>query len=178
MSRPPWITPTVDDTGQMIRFRLEGTAAPKERARHRIVTPKGRKPFISVYTPKETVEYEKRVAAVAGQAWGRPEPSMRPIELQVTVVVAIPDGWPKWKREAATRGEIAPTGVPDLDNIVKAIQDGMNKVVYRDDGQIVSTDAVKMYATDGGAGHVEVAVRENYRAGSWIAKLADLFLLR
>lgn len=170
--------PTSRQAGRTIRFTITGAAAPKERVRHRIVTPKGKRAFVQVYTPKETVEYENRVKAAARRAWGDAEPSRRPIELQVTIYVEIPDSWPKWKREAATRGEILPTGVPDVDNIVKAVSDAMNGVIYRDDGQVAAVDAVKLYAPEGTAGRVEVAVRENYRCGSWITKILDLVLLR
>lgn len=165
-------------TGRTIRFTVTGSAIPKDRARARIVTPKGRKPFIQHYTPAETRKYEERVAKLARRAWGDAEPSMRPIELQVTVYAEIPEGWSKWKREAAARGEILPTGTPDLDNVVKSIADGMNGVVFKDDGQVASVDAVKLYAAEGADGYVEVAVRENWRCASWISRIADLVLLR
>lgn len=170
--------PTSQQAGRTIRFTVTGAAIPKDRVRHRIVQPKGKRPFVQVYTPKETTDYENRVKAAARRAWGEAEPSLRPIELQVTIHVEIPESWPKWKREAATRGEILPTGVPDVDNVVKAISDAMNGVVYRDDGQVATVDAVKLYAAAGAGGFVEVAVRENYRCGSWISRILDLVLLR
>jgi Holliday junction resolvase RusA-like endonuclease len=164
--------------GRTVRFRLAGAAAPKERVRARIVTPKGKRPFLQWYTPKETVAYEERIKAIARRAWGDAEPSRRPIELQVTVHVEIPSSWSKWKAEGATRGEIAPTDDPDLDNIVKAVSDAMNGVVYADDAQVIAVDAVKLYAPQGSPGWIEVAVRENWRAGGWIKRLADFVLLR
>ena len=169
---------TSQQTGRTVRFTITGAALPKERVRARIVTPKGKRPFVQLYTPKETRDYEERIQKLARRAWGDAETSLRPIELQVTIHVEIPAGWPKWKREAATRGEILPTGVPDVDNIVKAVSDAMNGVVYRDDGQVATVDAVKLYAPEGADGFVEVAVRENYRCGSWISRLLDLVLLR
>lgn len=169
---------TSNQPGRTVRFTVTGDAIPKDRVRHRIVQPKGKRPFVQVYTPKETRDYELKVAARAKRAWGEAEPSMRPIELQVTVFVEIPTSWPKWKQEAATRGEILPTGTPDLDNVVKSLQDGMNGVIYRDDGQVATVDAVKLYAPQGVAGYVEVAIRENYRCASWISRLLDLVLLR
>ena len=172
------MTPTAKNPGRTIRFTVTGAAVPKDRVRARIVTPKGKKPFVQLYTPKETQAYEDRIKRLAKRAWGDAEPSLRPIELQVTIFVEIPSSWSKWKREAATRGEILPTGVPDVDNVVKAISDAMNKIVYRDDGQVCTVDAVKLYAPEGAEGYVEVAVRENYRCGSWIDRLLDLVLLR
>lgn len=172
------INPTAKQPARTIRFTVTGAAVPKDRVRHRIVTPKGKRPFVQVYTPKETTDYEQRVRAIAKRAWGSAEPSDRPIELQVTIYVEIPESWSKWKREAAARGDILPTGVPDVDNVVKALSDAMNKTVYRDDGQVCTIDAVKLYAPVGTAGYVEVALRENWRCGSWITRLLDLVLLR
>lgn len=166
-----------DKPGRTIAFVVPGDAAPKERARARIVQVPGKKPFISHYTPKETREYEEKVKAIAWRAWGANPPSKRPIEMQITVHVQIPPGWPKWKQEAAMHGEIAPTGVPDLDNFAKSIGDAMNGTVYADDSQVVAVDMVKLYATDGFP-RVEVQLRENWRSGSWITRLADFILLR
>lgn len=165
------------DAGRTIKFVIPGVAVPKERARARIVAPKGRKPFVSMYTPAETREYEEKVKAIAWRAWGASPPSTRPIEMQITVHAEIPESWPKWKREAAIRSEIVPAGTPDLDNLCKAIGDAMNGTVYADDGQIYAVDMVKLYATDGRA-RIEVIVRENWRCASFIKRILDLVLLR
>lgn len=37
---------------------------------------------------------------------------------------------------------------PDLDNLVKAVKDGLSGVCYKDDSQIVAHTAKKMYAVD------------------------------
>lgn len=171
------MTSTSDNPGRTIGFVVPGDAAPKERARARIVQVPGKKPFISHYTPKETREYEEKVKAIAWRAWGANPPSTRPIEMQITVHVQIPPGWPKWKQEAAVHGEIAPTSVPDLDNIAKAISDAMNGTVYTDDSQVIAVDMVKLYATNGVA-RIEVQVRENWRSRSSITKLAEFSTLR
>lgn len=171
-------TLTIDQEGRTMMFRVSGKAIPKERVRHRIVQPKGGRAFVQAYTPKETRDYEDRVREIARAEWGDAEPSMRPIELQITIHVEIPESWPVWKRAAATRGEIVPTGGPDTDNVVKTISDAMNGVVYRDDAQVVTNDAVKLYAPDGRQAWVDVVVRENYRSGSWITKKSELTLLR
>jgi Holliday junction resolvase RusA-like endonuclease len=41
---------------------------------------------------------------------------------------------------------IRPTKKPDVDNIAKSIQDALNKVLYRDDSQIVLLIVGKRYA--------------------------------
>lgn len=150
---------------------------PWERAGARIVFPKAGKPFIQHYKPAATTKYEQLVGKRARHRWPG-DPSDRPIELQVTVYIEIPESWSKWKREAACRGEILPTGKPDVDNFLKAICDGMTGIVYKDDSQICTIDAVKLYAPEGTEGFVDVQIRENYRCGSWITRLLDLVLLR
>ena len=73
---------TSQQTGRTVRFTITGAALPKERVRARIVTPKGKRPFVQLYTPKETRAYEERIQKLARRAWGDAEPSLRPIELQ------------------------------------------------------------------------------------------------
>ncbi|WP_175829702.1 RusA family crossover junction endodeoxyribonuclease [Burkholderia cepacia] len=51
----------------------------------------------------------------------------------------------KRQGEAAT-GAIGVTKKPDSDNVVKALKDGMNGVVYVDDGQVVDLWVAKRYA--------------------------------
>ena len=49
---------------------------------------------------------------------------------------------------------------PDLDNVVKAVLDALNGVVYRDDAQVVNLVATKRYATEP---RVEVYVFEKLK---------------
>ena len=45
----------------------------------------------------------------------------------------------------------------DLDNVVKAVQDALNGVIYKDDAQIVSLHATKKYDMSPG---IEILVKE------------------
>src|SRR4029077_10610387 len=47
---------------------------------------------------------------------------------------------------------------PDLDKCVRAIQDALAKIVYRDDAQIVELLAAKLYAEVAEVPHVDVRV--------------------
>lgn len=38
---------------------------------------------------------------------------------------------------------------PDLDNLIKAVTDPMNKIVWNDDAQILKFEVAKNYAVDG-----------------------------
>jgi Holliday junction resolvase RusA-like endonuclease len=37
---------------------------------------------------------------------------------------------------------------PDTDNLIKSVQDGLNGIVYHDDSQIASVNAVKIYSLE------------------------------
>jgi Holliday junction resolvase RusA-like endonuclease len=54
-------------------------------------------------------------------------------------------------------GETKHTKKPDLDNVAKAIIDGMNGIIFKDDSQIINLHVTKVYAE---VGKVEVLVRE------------------
>jgi len=54
-------------------------------------------------------------------------------------------------------GEEKHTKKPDLDNVAKAVIDGMNGIIFKDDSQITSLHVTKVYAE---VGKVEVLVRE------------------
>lgn len=69
-----------------------------------------------------------------------------PVELRLLIDVAIPASWSKKKQAQALAGELLPTTKPDVDNIVKAIGDGLNGVVWRDDSQVSDVIARKRYA--------------------------------
>lgn len=99
-------------------------------------------------TPEKTANYENLVALTAMQALHSPMDG--PLELGLTVGVQIPNSVSKKRQAAMADGRIAPTKKPDLDNIVKAICDGMNGIAYRDDAQIVALTVRKVYAISPG----------------------------
>ncbi|MES3022714.1 MAG: RusA family crossover junction endodeoxyribonuclease [Pseudomonadota bacterium] len=101
--------------------------------------------FVSIYTPKETVEYEAKVSAIARAAMRGKPPSAAPIEIMLELRMPIPVSWSKAKRAAAAAGLVRHTKKPDAGNIQKAIEDAMNEIVYVDDSQIVVTTVRKLY---------------------------------
>lgn len=70
----------------------------------------------------------------------------KPLEGEIFVKIDffynIPKSWSKAKREAAKWH----TSKPDIDNLVKTVLDSLNKIVFLDDGQVVSITARKQYA--------------------------------
>lgn len=131
-------------------FRVYGEPVAKGRPRF---TRQGR-----TYTPKKTHDYESEVAKAAKIAMGSQEPLETPVAVYVYVTFPIPQSYSKKRSEACLSGSERHIKRPDLDNCVKAVTDGMNSVVYKDDSQITSIHATKVYGT---TAMVEVYVRED-----------------
>ena len=93
-----------------------------------------------------------------------------PASVEVRAYFPVPKTWPKWKKAAAHFGMICPTRKPDADNVLKAVLDGLNGVVYKDDAQVFETCISKLFepeVTEYPAGHlhVEVTIFPNQGAG-------------
>lgn len=134
-------------TETLFRFTIPHVGVPKGRARSRIVKPKKGKAFASHYTPAETRDFEALVKDFAAQAVGGAgsAPLTCPVDLLVEFRFAIPMAWPRWKRELAGRGLVHHTKKPDCSNLVKAIEDACNGVLFKDDGQVVGTIVDKAF---------------------------------
>ena len=98
-----------------------------------------------MYTPAKTANYEGLVAHEAAVAMaGRPLLEGA-CSCSIQIVLPIPASWSKKKQAAALAGEIYPTVKPDVDNVIKAIFDGMNGVVWKDDVQACDGQQTKRY---------------------------------
>lgn len=98
-----------------------------------------------MYTPTKTVNYEGLVAHAASQAMaGRPLiEGACAVTLEITL--PVPASWSKKKQAEALAGRIFPTVKPDKDNVIKAVYDALNGVVWRDDVQVVDGAQRKRY---------------------------------
>lgn len=106
-----------------------------------------------VYTPSKSVRFEERVRLCAMEAGVTPLHG--PVALMVTFVFPMKGAPRKTKpRRAAWK----PTR-PDLSNLVKSVEDGLNSVGYADDAQVVSIHAHKTHAAQGESPHTEVILQ-------------------
>lgn len=120
---------------------VPGDPVGKGRARVRMM---GKMPML--YTPKATVEYEQRVAYEAGMSMRGAELFSGPVELKLQIFMPIPVSYTKAKKAAARLGKLVPTKKPDLDNVLKAICDAFNGVVWIDDTQVVDCHVTKRFS--------------------------------
>lgn len=98
------------------------------------------------YTPKKTSNYESIVALHAKQAMKWRAHIDSACVLNLVFHMPIPKSWSQKKRAQAIGGEIRHTSKPDLDNLIKAIKDGLNGIVWVDDAQVVRVVAEKKYS--------------------------------
>ncbi len=113
---------TITETNTVIEFFIEGRPVGKERPR---VVSKGGHAF--AFTPRKTKDYEKYISACALQARNA-QRIFQPLEGAVTVKMQV---------------TFANHVHPDLDNVIKAVLDGMNKIIYCDDKQVERLECTK-----------------------------------
>lgn len=114
-----------------VKFEIPGEPVAKARARATMVAGRAR-----LYTPEKTEKYEARVALFAQQAMAGRPPMAGGLALSVVALFGVSQSWAKKKQAAALAGLEAHTKKPDLDNVIKAIKDGMNGIVWGDDSQV------------------------------------------
>ena len=124
-----------------ISFTVPG--APQGKGRPRVGRIAGQ---ARMFTPAKTAAYEGLIAHAAAQAMAGRAPLDEPVVLTIHAAVPVPASWSKRKQAQALAGEIRPTGKPDLDNVLKAVCDGCNGVLWRDDAVVVAVTARKAYA--------------------------------
>ncbi len=142
----------------MIAFEVPGQ--PVGKGRPRIGRVGG---YARMFTPEKTISYESTVALFASQAMSGSELLIGPVRALMKLTMAIPESWSKKKKEMASAGLIRPTTKPDVDNVIKAIFDAVNGVVWRDDVQVVELQVTKFYGIKPG---VSVSVEEIALDGS------------
>jgi len=125
----------------MIRFTVPGAPAGKGRAK--IVKIGG---FSRMATPAKTIAYEGLVAHAAQQAMAGAPLLERAAAVNIFIDAPVPASWSGKRQRMALAGEVLPTSKPDADNVVKAIFDGLNGVLWRDDVLVVDLRVRKRYA--------------------------------
>lgn len=126
-----------------VEFSVPGRPKGKERPRH---DKSGH-----VYTPKDTVDYQGKVAAEYWKAVNKAGITLNDamklayIELEIDAVfpVAVSDSKTVQLQKLSHRRK--PNIKPDADNIAKIIMDGLNEFAYRDDEQVVRVSVTKEY---------------------------------
>lgn len=125
-----------------MKFTVYGE--PRAKGRPRFSTYGG---FVRTYTDKATLNYENLVKmSYIESCGGEPITYHDDLEMEINIYVSIPKSAPKYKQKMMIDGDIRPLKKPDIDNCIKSILDGLNKVAFDDDKQIVRIVASKWYS--------------------------------
>jgi Holliday junction resolvase RusA-like endonuclease len=126
----------------MQRFEVLGVPQGKKRPRFFIRKKKDGSNFFGSYTPRDTVMYENAVKMAYQQQCDAP-PSAEPIRLTITAIFTPPASLSPKKRTSLLLQWYDKK--PDIDNIAKAVIDGLNGVAFLDDKQVVELAIRKRY---------------------------------
>ena len=101
------------------------------------------------FTDEKTRNYENLVKLLAMQAMEKAgaQTTDKPVKAIINAYFEIPKSYSKKKVQAIINGEIKPAK-PDVDNIIKSLLDGCNKIIFKDDVQIYAISATKSYITN------------------------------
>ena len=118
----------------MITLTIPGKPWAKQRTRFSRKTG-------SAYTPAATVSFERQVGIIAGQSIAAP--LVGPVRVHIAATFAPAKSWSKKKiAEHLHRPHLQK---PDLDNVAKAILDGLNRIAFADDAQVFEFSARKVW---------------------------------
>lgn len=137
----------------MKEFEFTVEVIPKAKARPRFVR---RGKVVQTYTPKSTLDYEKKIAEEyllqGGTVFDYPY-----LEMSIIAYFPIPKSTKKVDRLLLETECVPYDKHVDLDNCIKAVMDAVIGIAYLDDKQVVSIKAKKYY---GKVARVVIRIRE------------------
>ena len=119
----------------IVKFIIPGPAKAKQRPRINKNT--GR-----IYTPNTTHKYEKAVKEAYRDNYFF---DSEYISIKILFKFKIPKSYTKKQHSEALAGTLRPSRA-DIDNYIKSVLDGLNKVAYSDDRYIYKIEAEKIFA--------------------------------
>lgn len=131
-------------------FTILGEPVPQGRPRF---FRRGR--FIGTYDPQKSQDFKQKVALFAKTAG---------VTLSDKAIKIRLDFWlPRPKslyRKSDPEFGMFCSKRPDIDNLIKAVLDGLNGIAFKDDGQVCELQARKFYHSKGGMPATEISIEE------------------
>ena len=124
-----------------MQYTITIPGKPRGKGRPRFSRATGR-----TYTDDATAVYENLIKTIWMTVVG--ERLSGELSVGIAAHYAIPTSKPKKMKAAMRDGSVRPTTKPDIDNVIKAVLDGLNGVAYADDSQVVELSASKCYSDD------------------------------
>lgn len=132
----------------VLTFKILGSPVPQHRPRFARA---GK--FVRTYNVKEDTNYREKLYWEARQAVKAPIPRSVPLVVELSIYRKLTKAVDP---ELAEMGLVQPNTRPDIDNYIKQVLDGLNGIVWEDDGQIVRLVADKWYSA---SPRLEITVR-------------------
>lgn len=126
-------------------MRFEFDIEPVEQARPR-ATRMGK--GIRLYDPKKVTVFKRQLGMLAKQQMldRGLEPYDGPLEVRMEFYRPVQASLSQKERARRLSGVHRPTVKPDLSNYIKALEDGLNGIIWIDDNRIVQIVAEKKYS--------------------------------
>lgn len=141
MDRSP-ISPQTQPEGAAFHITITVPGPPRAKGAGRVGVAGGRG---MVFTDPKTRSELAMIRMMAEQAMAGRAPYEGPVILRLCAWREVPASLSKRKRALALEGRLFPVTRPDFDNHYKMV-DALNKIVWRDDAQVVSVVGHKRYA--------------------------------
>lgn len=127
------------------------TAGMIKRIKYKLYGPDDKKALrvIDYLQYKQAISWETKVQTQHKDPW------TGPIELNLTCFIPMPDSWSEKKKR--TMDGQRHTQKPDRDNLEKGVCDALNKIVWKDDGQVCDGRTSKFWSR---SGRLEIEIRE------------------
>lgn len=138
-------SPSIAHPGRFVAFVVNGLAAPAGSKRGFVNRRTGG--VIITDASKRSKPWQARVAAAAAEAMDGPLLD-GPLELTLVFVLPRPKGHYGSGRNASSVRASAPafpTVKPDVSKLVRAVEDALTGIVWRDDAQVIAQHAYKEY---------------------------------
>lgn len=141
----------------MTEYRFNFELEPQQQERPR-ATRRGN--FIRMYDPPKTARFKNDLKQLAKLKMAGKDKLEGSLKVDLTFGRAVQKSISGKERLRRLTGVHRPTVKPDLDNYIKSTLDALNGVIWKDDAQIVSLKADKIYAEHPGISVVVKKVGE------------------
>lgn len=100
--------------------------------------------YVKTYEPKKTKDYERLIKNAYVKKY-RNFVSDKAIRISVYIYIKPAESVSNKKKTSFLNNDYLPTKKPDVDNVIKCVLDGLNKVAYHDDTQVVEQAVKKRF---------------------------------
>ena len=131
----------------ILYLTINGAPIPQPRQRHKIIAARGRKPFVSNYTPAaDPVNAYKQAIRLACRAQHKGQPVIGPVRMHLEFHFQRPM---HLLRNSSPMGTVPHTARGDSDNLAKAVLDSLAGLLFVNDMQVYDLRARKFYCAFG-----------------------------